>query len=67
LMLRSNGQTEENFDRVHSQNPLGRGVDPRDVAGAIRYLATAKAVTGQVIVIDGGQRFAPPPRDVQFL
>ena len=67
LMLRSNGQTEENFDRVHSQNPLGRGVDPRDVAGAIRYLATARAVTGEVIVIDGGQRFAPPPRDVQFL
>lgn len=67
LMLRSNGQTEENFERVHSQNPLGRGVDPRDVAGAIRYLASARAVTGEVIVIDGGQRFAPPPRDVQFL
>jgi NAD(P)-dependent dehydrogenase (short-subunit alcohol dehydrogenase family) len=67
LMLRSTGQTEENFERVHSQNPLGRGVDPGDVARAIRYLESARTVTGEIIVIDGGQRFAPPPRDVQFL
>ena len=67
LMLRSPGQTEENFGRVHSDNPLGRGVEPEDVAAAIRYLASARTVTGEVIVIDGGQRFSPPPRDVQFL
>ena len=67
LMLRSAGQTDENFDRVHSQNPLGRGVDPEDVVSAIRYLAGARTVTGEVIVIDGGQRFLPPIRDVQFL
>ena len=67
LMLRSPGQTDENFERVHSRNPLGRGVDPADVAAAIRYLASARTVTGEVIVIDGGQRFLPPPRDVQFL
>ena len=67
LMLRSPGQTDENFDRVHSQNPLGRGVDPEDVVAAMRYLASARTVTGEVIVIDGGQRFLPPARDVQFL
>lgn len=67
LMLRSAGQTEENFDRVHSENPLGRGVNPEDVASAILYLASARAVTGEVIVIDAGQRFVPPARDVQFL
>ena len=67
LMLRSAGQTLENFDRVHSQNPLGRGVDPEDVVAAIRYLASARTVTGEVIVIDSGQRFLPPVRDVQFL
>jgi NAD(P)-dependent dehydrogenase (short-subunit alcohol dehydrogenase family) len=67
LMLRSAGQTDENFDRVHSQNPLGRGVDPDDVLAAIRYLASAQTVTGEIIVIDSGQRFLPPLRDVQFL
>ena len=67
LMLRSSGQTEENFDRVHARNPLRRGVEPADVVSAIRYLVSAPSVTGEVILIDGGQRFAPPERDVQFL
>src|SRR6185369_16036878 len=28
LMLRSTGQSEENYERVHADNPLGRGVEP---------------------------------------
>jgi len=67
LMLRSAGQSEANFRAMHARNPLGRGVEPGDVAAAIRYLAEARTVTGQIIVIDGGQSFDPPPRDVQFL
>lgn len=67
LMLRSSGQTEDNYDRVHARNPLRRGVAPGDLVSAIRYLVSARAVTGEVILIDGGQRFEPPPRDVQFL
>jgi hypothetical protein len=35
--------------------------------GAVRYLIDATAVTGQVITIDGGQRFYGLGRDVQFL
>jgi NAD(P)-dependent dehydrogenase (short-subunit alcohol dehydrogenase family) len=67
LMLRSSGQTEENFEAMHNRNPLGRGVEPDDVIGAIRYLVDAGAVTGQVITIDGGHRFMGLVRDVQFL
>ena len=67
LMLRSSGQTQENFERVHARNPLRRGVEPEDVVSAIRYFVSAPAVTGEVILIDGGQRFTPPVRDVQFL
>ena len=67
LMLRSSGQTEENFERVHARNPLRRGVEPADVVAAIRYFVSAPAVTGEVVLIDGGQRFTPPERDVQFL
>ena len=67
LMLRSSGQSEENYRAMHSNNPLRRGVEPGDVIGAIRYLAEARAVTGQTIVIDGGQRFMALTRDVQFL
>lgn len=67
LMLRSPGQTEQNFQEMHANNPLGRGVEPSDIAKAILYLADARCVTGQTIVIDSGQRFMALDRDVQFL
>jgi NAD(P)-dependent dehydrogenase (short-subunit alcohol dehydrogenase family) len=67
LMLRSTGQSEENFRAMHDRNSLGRGVEPADVVRAIDYLLAATSVTGEVLTIDGGQRFNPPPRDVQFL
>jgi NAD(P)-dependent dehydrogenase (short-subunit alcohol dehydrogenase family) len=67
LMLRSPGQSERNFETMHGRNPLGRGVEAEDVAAAVSYLAAARTVTGEVLVIDGGQRFDPPGRDVQFL
>ncbi len=67
LMLRSSGQSEENFAKMHARNPLRRGVTPEDVVGALRYLIHAPSVTGEVLVIDGGQRFLGLDRDVQFL
>ena len=67
LMLRSPGQTQENFELMHTNNPLGRGVEAGDVIGAIRYLVGARCVTGEVLVIDSGQRFYGLDRDVQFL
>ena len=67
LMLRSDGQSDENFAEMHNSNPLGCGVEPEDVVAAIRYFIGARSVTGEVLVLDGGQRFEPPTRDVQFL
>jgi len=67
LMLRSTGQSEENFEAMHADNPLRRGVRAADVIAALRYLVDATAVTGQVITIDSGHRFLALERDVQFL
>jgi NAD(P)-dependent dehydrogenase (short-subunit alcohol dehydrogenase family) len=67
LMLPSAGQSEENFERMHANNPLRRGVEPEDVVAALRYFIDACCVTGQVLVIDSGQRFLALDRDVQFL
>jgi NAD(P)-dependent dehydrogenase (short-subunit alcohol dehydrogenase family) len=67
LMLRSPGQSEENFAAMHAENPLGRGVEPADVFGALDYFLGARCVTGQILVIDSGQRFLSLGRDVQFL
>jgi NAD(P)-dependent dehydrogenase (short-subunit alcohol dehydrogenase family) len=67
LMLQSEGQDESNFEAMHRFNPLGRGVEPGDVVAALRYLIGATAMTGEVLTLDGGQRFWTLPRDVQFL
>jgi NAD(P)-dependent dehydrogenase (short-subunit alcohol dehydrogenase family) len=67
LMLPSGEQGEANFAAVHDLNPLRRGVEIEDVIKALRFLIDSPAVTGQTLVIDGGQRFMALPRDVQFL
>ena len=67
LMLRSAGQSEENFAVMRQANPLRRPVETSDVVAALRYLIAAPAMTGQVLTIDGGQRFWSLDRDVQFL
>jgi NAD(P)-dependent dehydrogenase (short-subunit alcohol dehydrogenase family) len=67
LMLKSPGQSEENFRAMHQRNPLGRGVTSGDVIAAIDYLVASPVVTGELLTIDAGQRFVPPERDVQFL
>jgi NAD(P)-dependent dehydrogenase (short-subunit alcohol dehydrogenase family) len=67
VMLRSSGQSEENFEAMHANNPLRRGVEPADVIAALRYLIEARTVTGEILVIDSGQRFLALERDVQFI
>lgn len=37
------------------QAPLKRSGRPVDIVGAVTYLATAKFVTGQTLVVDGGR------------
>lgn len=47
---------EEARTALSSQIPLGRLGEPRDIAGAVAFLASdlAAYITGQVLVVDGG-------------
>lgn len=67
LMLPSGEQGIENFEAVHKLNPLKRGIEIGDVIAALRYLIESTGMTGQTLVLDGGQRFMGLSRDVQFL
>ena len=42
------------FDEIRKNNPLGRVSSPEEVADAIVWLAEARAVTGEILSIDGG-------------
>lgn len=55
-LSRSAGE-EAGRDAAAKMAPLGRVLDPEEVAGLAAYLASgeAKNVTGQALVIDGGQ------------
>jgi NAD(P)-dependent dehydrogenase (short-subunit alcohol dehydrogenase family) len=67
VTLVSGPQTRENFDSVHRLNALGRGVEVEQIVDTLRYIVRTRTLTGQTIVLDGGQRFLGLPRDVQFL
>ncbi|MFT3727802.1 MAG: SDR family oxidoreductase [Terricaulis sp.] len=66
LMLPSGDQTPEQFARVHGQTALKQGNTPEDVANAVAYLASAEAITGAILTIDGGQHLVGSTRDVMF-
>jgi hypothetical protein len=67
VTLVSGPQTRENFDAVHRLNALERGVTVEQIVETLRYIVATPTLTGQTIVLDGGQRFLGLPRDVQFL
>lgn len=63
----SGPQSRQNFDRVHAMNAIGRGVVVEEIVGALRFIVDTPTLTGQTIVLDGGQRFLGLSRDVQFM
>lgn len=67
VTLVSGPQSRENFDAVHTMNALQRGVTVEDIVAALRYVIASPTLTGQTLVLDGGQRFLGLPRDVQFM
>ena len=49
--------SEEHQRQMFASIPIGRLAEPEDVGWAVRFLASAEAgyITGQTIVVDGGQ------------
>ncbi|MCX7888861.1 MAG: SDR family oxidoreductase [Rhodobacteraceae bacterium] len=62
--LRAARQGEEHFARQRRATVLERGADEADITAALGYFLEAKAVTGQLICVDGGQHLAWRTADV---
>ena len=58
-------QSARHFAGQRAATLLGRGADAAGICDALRYLLTARAVTGQLICVDGGQHLAWQTPDVQ--
>ena len=48
------------YDSLRASAPLGRLGTPEDIAAAYLALIDMRHVTGQVIVVDGGQTISRP-------
>lgn len=57
-------QSPENFARQRASTVLERGADADDITAALGYLLDAKAVTGQMIAVDGGQHLGWKTPDI---
>lgn len=62
--LKASHQSLESFERERRSTILEHGSDPEDIVGAVRYLLEARAVTGQMIAVDGGQHLIWKTQDI---
>lgn len=67
ITLLSGDQTETGFQQAHNMTPLGKSSTPEDITAAAVYLASAHAITGTTLYVDGGQHLKSSDRDVMFL
>ena len=67
ITLISGDQSEQNFSKTHTINPLNTGCTVDDIVRGALFVATSAYSTGQVLTIDGGQTLMQLPRDVAFL
>ncbi|WP_210530076.1 SDR family oxidoreductase [Rubellimicrobium arenae] len=53
--IRGHRQTEDHFARQRAGTVLTRGSNPEDITAALTFFLDAKAVTGELLCVDGGQ------------
>ncbi len=63
----SGPQSRENFEKAHTRNPLGRGVDVAEIVATLRYIVATPTLNAQTITLDAGQRLLGLPRDVAYI
>ena len=54
-VLPSPHQSEDGFRRQAEATPLGRTVDPEEIAKGVLFVLEARSLTGQMIALDSGQ------------
>ena len=66
LTLASGEQTPEQFAAAHGKALLGVGSTVEDIVRSVLFMVNAPSVTGQTLVVDGGQHLQKRAHDVMF-
>tara|TARA_R110000868_G_scaffold106587_2_gene292219 strand:+ start:5193 stop:5951 length:759 start_codon:yes stop_codon:yes gene_type:complete len=66
LTLPSGGQSEAEFERAHRLNPMQGGSTPEDIIRAVRFILATSSMTGETLIIDGGQHLDARNGDVMY-
>jgi NAD(P)-dependent dehydrogenase (short-subunit alcohol dehydrogenase family) len=59
-------QSDNNFRAAQARAPLGVGASPDDLVRALRFILATPSLTGETIIVDGGEHLGKRPRDVIF-
>jgi NAD(P)-dependent dehydrogenase (short-subunit alcohol dehydrogenase family) len=62
--LRGVRQSEAHFAGQRAATVLGRGAEPREIAATLGFILDSPSLTGQVLILDGGQHLAWATPDV---
>jgi len=66
ITLPSGGQNQDEFERAHRMNPMQGGSTPEDIIRAVRFILATDAMTGETMIIDGGQHLDARNGDVMY-
>ncbi len=55
---------EEEFAKQSRLTLLGRGTSPTEISAAVKFILSQPALTGQMIVLDGGQHLVWQTPDI---
>ena len=53
-IMKNSKQSEENFKKTFSNNPLGYSGTVEEICNTINFIVNNKSITGQIISLDGG-------------
>ena len=67
LTLTSHMLSDEKFQALHRQSPLGRSSTPEDVAATVVFALTNRSITGTTLLVDGGQHLMRFERDFSMM
>ena len=67
LTLTSHMLSDDKFEALHRQSPLGRSSTPQDVAATVAFALDNRSITGTTLLVDGGQHLMRFERDFSLM